>query len=230
MNIDVSKPDSRGVAAYGALLGELNLQQLVDKPTHLEPTPAILDHVITNLPDTRASVTVLREAIGDHQPVTCSIALPKIRLKPEYREIRRWDRADWSAICLDMLQADWEPMFQAVGVDAKLDEFMTIWDAVMDCHCPTVRTRSAPLGCPWLKENPELQALMAERDAAHTDWLQYRTEEDRAIYRRLRNQVKSRLAGARREFLCDQLAHQDHRGFWRRLKQFAIRSSATDPP
>ena len=125
-----------------------------------------------------------------------------------------------------MLLADWEPMLQAVDVDAKLDEFMLIWDADMDRHCPTVRTKSAPLGCPWLRDNPELQALMAERDAAHRDWLQYRKEEDHASYRRLRNQVKSRLAGARRDFLCDQLAHHDHRGFWRRLKQFAVRSTA----
>ena len=226
VNIDVSRPSSSGVAAYTALLNELNLHQLVDRPTHLQPTPTILDHVVTNQPDTRASVAVLSEAIGDHQPVTCSAALPKVRRKPEYRETRRWDRADWSAICLDFLLADWEPVFGAIDVDTKLDEFMLVWDAVIDRHCPKVRTRSAPLGCPWLRENPDLQALMAERDAAHTDWQQYRTEEDHTNYRRLHNQVKSGLARARRDFLCDQLAHQDHRGFWQRLKQFAVRSSA----
>ena len=133
-------------------------------------TPTILDHVVTNLPDTRASVQVLRGAVGDHQPVICSVALPRIRLKPEYREPRRWDRADWSAICLDMLLAVWEPMLPAGNVDDKLDELMLIWDTVMDRHCQTVRTRLAPPGCPWIRENPELQALMAERDAAHKDW------------------------------------------------------------
>ena len=126
MNIDVSRSDSRGVAACSALPSELNLQQLVHEPTHLQPTPTILDQVITNQPGTRASVAVLSEAFGDQQPVSCSVVLPRIRLKPEYREIRRWDRADWSAICLDMLLADWEPMLRAVDVDAKLDGFMLI--------------------------------------------------------------------------------------------------------
>ena len=156
MNLDVSRPDSRGVAAYNALLSELSLQQLANEPTHLLPTPTILDHVVTNLPDTRASVQVLREAVGDHQPVTCSVALPRIRLKPEC-EIRRWDQADWSAICLDMLLADWEPMIATGNVNDKLDEFMLIWDTVLDRHCRTVRTRLAPPGCPWLRDNPELQ-------------------------------------------------------------------------
>ena len=67
---------------------------------------------------------------------------------------------------------------------------------------------------------------MAERDAAHEDWLQYGTEDNHAIYRQLRNRVKGELARARKDFLCDQLTHNDHRGFWRRLKQFASRSNA----
>ena len=67
--------------------------------------------------------------------MSCSVVLPRIlHLKPEYREIRRFDRADWSATCLDML-TDWEPMLQSVDFDAKLDEFMLIWDAVMGRHC-----------------------------------------------------------------------------------------------
>ena len=94
INIDISRPDARGVTAYKTLLNELSLHQLVQEPTHLSPTPTILDHIITNQPDIQSSVTVLSEALGDHQPVTCSVTLPKIRLKPEYRETRRWDRAD----------------------------------------------------------------------------------------------------------------------------------------
>ena len=225
MNIDVSRPDSSGVAAYSTMLSELNLCQLVREPTHLRPTPTILDHIITNQADIQPLVRVLPEAIGDHQPVTCAINLPKIRLKPEYRETRRWDRADWSAICLDLLLADWEPMHHAVGTDSKLKEFMVIWDAIMDRHCPMTRTRTAQLGCPWLRDNVELRALMEERDVAREDWLQYGTEDDHATYRQLRNRVKSELARARKEFLCDQLAHRDHRGFWKRLKQFAVRSN-----
>ena len=79
---------------------------------------------------------------------------------------------------MELLLADWEPMLRAVDVDSKLDEFMIVWDTVMNRHCPVVRTRSARLSCPWLRENPELRALMAERDAAREAWLQHGTETD----------------------------------------------------
>ena len=68
INIDISRPDARGVTAYKTLLNELSLHQLVQEPTHLSPTPTILDHIITNQPDIQSSVTVLSEALGDHQP------------------------------------------------------------------------------------------------------------------------------------------------------------------
>ena len=85
--------------------------------------------------------------------MSCSVALPRIRPKPEYHEIRRWDRADWSAVCLDMPLADWEPMLRAVDVDAKLDEFMVI-GYLGRRHRPTLPHSSDEIGASGLSMAP----------------------------------------------------------------------------
>ena len=69
MNLDVSKPDARGVRQYQRLLDELQLYQLVDEPTHPHPTPTILDHVITNVPPEMCKTCVITEDTSDHLPV-----------------------------------------------------------------------------------------------------------------------------------------------------------------
>ena len=103
MNIDLSSKSSPGVRRYEQLLAELNLTQLVQKPTNLLPRPSIIDHVITNTPDFLSDVKVLTDSISDHQPVTCLLRLPKSCKKTRTRQIRRWNKTDWNAVCLDLL-------------------------------------------------------------------------------------------------------------------------------
>ena len=227
VNINVSDREASSVRRYLQLLTELGLHQLVSEPTHLSPRPTTLDHIVTNHANLSDSVKVLADSPSDHQPVVCSVPLPKIRPTPVFREIRRWERADWDSICLDLLLADWKPMYEAPDVDGKLCEFMRTWDDVIDRHCPVVRVRSGRSGsCPWIREDPELCELMSLRDRARDEWLNVRSDNARDVYRRLRNDVKSRLVRARKEFLCNQLAAKDYRGFWTRFNSFAKNASA----
>ena len=227
VNINVSDHEASSVRRYMQLLTDLSLHQLVSEPTHLSPRPTTLDHIITNRADLGATVKVLADSLSDHQPVVCSVPLPKIRTAPVIREIRRWERADWDSICLDLLLTDWTPMFEAPDVDGKLSEFMRAWDDVINQHCPVVRVRSGRAGsCPWIREDPDLRELMSQRDRARDEWLSFRSDYLRDVYRRLRNTVKSRLVRARKEFLCGQLAAKDYRGFWSRFNMFAKNASA----
>ena len=70
---------------------------------------------------------------------------------------------------------------------------------------------------------------MSEQDEAYRTWLDLRTTESRADYRRLRNSVKARLALARREFLSRQLLTSDRREFWSSLKKFYLAPSNSAP-
>ena len=117
-------------------------------------------------------------------------------------------------------------MYEAADVDSKLQEFMHVWNHVIDQHCPVTRVRSnRGRGCPWLYNDSELRDLMAERDRARKVWLSSRSDEHHVAYRRLHNSVKSRLVKARKDFLCNELKCKDFRGFWNKFNQFAKKRS-----
>ena len=218
INFNVLDTNASSVRRYQSVLCELNMSQLVKEPTHLYPPPAALDHVITNQLDPAAEVEVLPDAISDHQPVIVSARLGRVRAPSRWRTARRWGRADWNAICLSFLEADWSGVDGATDVDECVQQFMTVWDSVMDRFCPVKRVRVSKPHCPWLAHDPELTELMVERNSARDTWLCLRTEEARADYTRLRNAVKSRLISSRREFLCGELESGSRREFWRNLK------------
>ncbi|KAF0298913.1 hypothetical protein FJT64_003775 [Amphibalanus amphitrite] len=198
ININILDTDSSPVHRYHTMLHELIMTQLVKRPTHLHPTPAALDHVITDQCSSAPETEVLPDAISDHQPVVVSARLGRVRVPARWRVARRWGRADWDAICLGFLESDWSGVDGATDVNECTQALMSIWNSVIDRFCPMKRVRVSKPNCPWLTENPELTALMAERNSARDTWLCLRTAESKVDYTRLRNAVKSRLISDRR--------------------------------
>ena len=213
INLNVLDTDTSPVQRYFSIVSELNMTQLVESSTHLHPTPAALDHVITDQRDPAAEVVVLPDDISDHQPVIVSASLGRVRAPARWRVSRPWGRADWDAICFGFLEADWSGVDGATDVDECTKHFMKVWDSVLDRFCPVKRVRVSKPHCPWLPQDPELMELMVERNSARDTWLCLRTAEAKADYTRLRNAVKSRLISARREFLCGGLVSGSRRNF-----------------
>ena len=231
ININVLDTTSAATRHYYTALAELNLVQLIQEPTHLHPTPTCLDHVITNINPTPAT-TILDADINDHQPVTTEAPIGRLRRRITYRTTRSWRAANWDAICLDLLLADWSSLYTSTDVNQMATTFMKIWIGVLDRYCPVRRRRIRHPDCPWLTNNQTLRAAMAERDAARRAWRTLRTPEAGDKYRRLRNKVKSQLSEARSDYLAQQLVGTDRCAFWQQLKRLYIApaASAKAPP
>ncbi|KAF0299077.1 RNA-binding protein Raly [Amphibalanus amphitrite] len=225
LNIDVLNAQSSDTRRYKTALSELNVTQLIDRPTHLRPNPSALDHIITNISSSRADV--LTTPISDHQPIAVSAPIGRLRKQPTERTTRNWGRTDWDAVCLDLLLADWSNFDSNEDVNSMVDIFMQIWWTVIDRHCPARTRRGRRRGCPWITDNHELRQAMLERDEAYQAWLDLHTPESREDYCRLRNSVKAQLAQARREFLGRQLLASDRKEFWSSLRRFYLAPSAS---
>ena len=84
-----------------------DLSQVVDKATHIHPTPTPLDLAATNLPSVDSSIEVLPDAIADHQPVIFRAKVGRQhRPRSAHVSTRAWKRVDWNALCLLFLKAD----------------------------------------------------------------------------------------------------------------------------
>ena len=228
LNINVLNSQAADVRRYQTALAELSLTQLIDRPTHLLPTPTALDHVITNVKVPAVRAEVLKTDISDHLPIAVSAPIGRLRKPAMQRTTRDWRRADWEAICLDLLLSDWA-FLDSNDINTMVEKLTTTWWEVIDRHCPARTRRYRRRGCPWITDDPDLRAAMAERDAAHRAWLDLRTPESRTNFCRLRNSVKGQLARARREFLGRQLLASDRRQFWSSLKRFYLTSDSPPP-
>ena len=227
MNLDVSRPEARGVRRYLQLLDELQLRQLVQEPTHPSPTPTTLDHVITNVPPEASQTSVVDDDISDHLPITVITAIPKPRRAARTYTSRPWHRTDWDALCLDLLLSDWAEFDSAADVNVLLDIFMRIWNSLVDTHCPerTVRTRRPH--CPWVQDVlPELREAINAKDIAKADWDAFRQPADKALYLSLKKRVNCILITAHRNFNCQLLVSKDYRGFWNTMRKFGLSSGS----
>ena len=126
-NVDLLRDGGPGVRQYRAVLDDLDLCQLVSAPTHLEPTPTLLDHVISNITNDHCSVNVLPDAIADHQTVVVSTSFRKCRNRVEKFKIRPWKNVNWDAVCFDLLDIDWDLVRQQGTIDEKVAVFIDLW-------------------------------------------------------------------------------------------------------
>lgn len=112
-------------ARYSDTISAMSMVQLVHSPTHLQPRPTALDHGIANQRDPVPDIEILPDSISDHQPVVVTARLGRVRRRAQWRHLRSWRRADWSAICLDLLLTDWSGVDSATEVNACQVQFMT---------------------------------------------------------------------------------------------------------
>ena len=220
-NINLLRQDAPGVRQYKTALDELGLTQLVNEPTHLEPSLSLIDHIISNVPNQSATVLISNQ-IADHLTVTVRAKLRRQGRRPSPFKTRSWRKVNWDAVCLNLLQSDWSSIYSMDSVDEKVAAFLTRWWEVMDAHCPLKTVTPRRPRCPWIEDNDELKKLMRERDSAFLAWQRSRAVEHKCAYRRLRNHVKVRLLQCKRDFLSAHML-SDRRSFWRNISEFALR-------
>ena len=123
--------------------------QLVNEPTHLHPTPTLLDLAITNMTGIHGPAVVLPDPVADHQPVLLSARFPRERpLPPTPATRRRWESVNWNALNLSLLNANWRPVYEEGGVTGKVAAFMAVWDTAVNDHCPLATVRRRRPACP----------------------------------------------------------------------------------
>ena len=229
-NVNLLCPSAPSTRLYTSVLSDLNLSQLISSPTRFNP-PSILDHIITSLPISECSVTIPPEPIADHMTILARVPLRRHKSPRKSFQIRPWRKVNWDALCLHLLQADWQPLYRAEGIESKLEEFMKVWLSAIDIYCPTKTVTPRRPHCPWVENNPELREIMDERDRAFTIWRASGAESDLSTYRHLRNRVKRLLAKSKRDYLCSSML-SDRTNFWRNIRNFAIRpgtDSSSEP-
>ena len=220
-NLDILDPSKSGVQQYVTMLHDLGLHQLVEQPTHPAATPSLIDHIITNIPDITHHAKVIPSHISDHDLIALNAPFPKVRAARRERTVRSTRDTDFNHLSLDLLLADWSPLYRAFSTDEKYAEFLNVWNLHVDAHCPVKTITFRRPECPWLSGSDDLRELQATRDAARRERDVTGTDEARTRYRALKREFTDRLRISKVNFFKPDINESSKRT-WSRLKKYAI--------
>ena len=220
-NLDTLDHNKPGVRQYVTMLHDLGLHQLIQQPTHPAATPSLIDHIITNIPGISQHAKVVPSHISDHDLVFLDAPFP--RVKPARRQItvRSTKDTDFNHLKLDLLLADWDPVYRAASTDNKYAEFLNIWNTHVDAHCPLKTISFRRPECPWLSGSEELRNLQSTRDAARRERDVTGTDEANQRYRALKREFTGRLRKAKADFFRPDNTETSKKT-WSKLKKYAI--------
>ncbi|KAF0299105.1 hypothetical protein FJT64_003614 [Amphibalanus amphitrite] len=188
-NIDVSRPEKQGVTSYLQQLSDLSLTQLITAPTRPGQNPTLIDHFITNKPELTSNARVVSCNISDHDLIAATVSVVKTRHVVNTINVRSTRRVNTDALCLDLLQADWSPLYGANSTSDKWSCFLSTWSPIIDAHMPmrVIKLKHRPY--PWLQDD-DVREAMAARDQARVDRQLTPCDATEAEFRLRRNAVK----------------------------------------
>ena len=164
---------------------------------------------------------VVKSHASDHDMITISVPLRRARKRPRTILTRSIRTVNWDHLCLDLIRSDWSATARGNNktVDQMYADFLNIWNAAIERHCPLKLIKLRHPDRPWLTMNEELQELQLRRDQARRQRDELSTLENQRIYESLKREFKQELEKARADFFSKPPSAKD---MWRDIRQHAL--------
>ena len=146
--------------------GNLSLEQLVDKPTHIKGN--ILDYVITDKADLITNLSVDSQNLicgSDHYLIKFNLSLNKVKKKPAKRSIYNFKNAHWDDMNYDFSSVNWHSLLASNNIEESLTKFKTKFFTICNKHIPKMKI-SNDFKPPWY--DSEVFELDRKKHRLHT--------------------------------------------------------------
>ena len=146
--------------------------------------------------------------------VACIRTINHQRYNPRMIKYRDYKNYDHNELCADMINIDWQPLYEILDVNKALDNLNNILGETFSKHAPLIEKRVKWRKYEWLTS--ELKRLLSERDkllrkARRTkdpaDWRAYKTSRNKCT-----NEVRHSKAKYHRNLLNEKSG--DPKKFW----------------
>jgi hypothetical protein len=129
--------------------------------------------------------------------------LNSFKYQPEVINCRDFSKYDINAINNDLLNADWEQVYNSQSSDTAYARLKNILMNTLDRYAPLIQKTVKGKPSPWL--NNELKRHMNIRDQLHRRAQKSKHNDDWSAYRRKRNFVKNELVRSKRSYFQSKL-------------------------
>ena len=142
---------------------DLNLNQLIDKPTHEHGRT--LDLLLCDVPQMISSIHVQEKdeiCSSDHFGISFSMNIDCKRLKGKKRKMYNFKKADWESLNFDLRHVQWDSILKFCDPTTAWNKSKAILFQLCDKHIPklTIKSQFQP---PWFDSDIHKLCLKKER-------------------------------------------------------------------
>ena len=201
LNVDYLKQDNEPIKQSFQLNG---FSQLIKLPTRITETTATLIDVIQTSKECNISYNVVIPAdLSDHDLIGCVRKMHNIKYQPKTIRCRNYRIYDVDSINNDLLNKDWNPIYQTTSPNTALKYFISIIKETLDQYAPFVTKQIKGKPSPWISKN--LSKEMNTRDQLLQKAHKIKKTADWISYKRKRNFVKNEVQRSKRNYHKSQL-------------------------
>lgn len=218
---------------FKQICDSLNLCQLIDSPTRINPTKpdrnSLLDVILSNAGHKYVSVGVFPNDISDHCTIACvrSTKLPKTKCLTVLR--RNFKHFSEQAFIHDLAGAQWSHFALFPSITDAVALFQHQLLACINKHAPLKKVRIKDRSNPWFSR--ELSDVIHARNKQWSLARKYKSATDWQLFRSLRNKCTSLIKKAKVEYYLsltsDTLSNPSK--FWKTVKALQNKRNVGPP-
>ncbi|XP_047038995.1 uncharacterized protein LOC124643913 [Helicoverpa zea] len=217
-NVNMLDVDSTKTKELTEFLNHLNIQQLVQTPTHyVGDSSSLIDVVCTDAPTRNVIVNHISE-LGHHSFITCETIFKKPTFKPRSVVFRPLKNILEDYFIMDLGNIPWSSVGDMSNVNDMVQTFNFFLNQLFDLHAPlksmTFKTRPTP----WITDNVRLISKM--RDEARARFRKTKLPGHKQYYLQLKHQAITALASEKKSYFTKSINDhiKDPKLLWRNLK------------
>lgn len=232
LNCDGLKKTGTEYKALEKFCTDMNLKQLITKPTRITATTeSLLDVILVSSNNSVLVSGVIHRPISDHSIVFVKLKVKKPKITPQYITTRSYKKYNADLFVTDLAkEADsLLTIFVQTDVDSKLNILNDTLQSVLSLHAPVkqIKLRSRP--CPFV--NQEIKDLMRSRDLFLKQFIQSRQDTEWINFKHSRDLVKKKLQEAERDHTFEEVtANKNNSGSLWKIINRAIPSKDKQRP
>lgn len=211
-----------------SLITSVDMHILPLHATHHAPhsSPSLLDLVLVSDVSKVASHGQLPAPFSYHDLIFLSYKIRCPRRKPQFLFLRSFKN-----ICLDRLRAeadsiDWSSVYNCSDLDSKVALFNRLLLDLFDKHAPLKKVKVKHAPAPWLSDN--IKKAMSLRDNAKKRYRRSATDENWALFKRLRNRCSRMCRDAKRRHIHNSINNLNTARVWQFLKTIGVGKDSYD--
>lgn len=212
---------------YIESLLSLGCDQHINEPTRhsYNDTSTLLDHIYSNIPNSKIKCNIIKNDISDHLPVMAQINFKTnnyIKQKIIKRDMKNFDRDQFLQDLQNEMEILQNSLHEFDDVNDLVKDFLFRYDNTINLHAPNkiISTKQQKLtNKPWI--TPSLLKSIKNKNKLFRRYIKFKTDSTRDSYKKFRNKLTHLLDISKKQYFSKlfNISKSDPKTLWKNAEK-----------